>query len=119
MIFDEFEVEKSVKMAADVLDEMYPKWEQAIDVDLLKMEDATSCILGQVARGSRNHFTYPENEKFYEDLFAEVSDYVQDNSEILIAFDLDVSEEVGISNHYWDGWEWLKDAWTKAIRERR
>ena len=33
-------MEKSVKLAADVLDEMYPQWYEAINLDQFYMEDS-------------------------------------------------------------------------------
>lgn len=120
MIFDEFEMEKSVKMAADVLDEMYPKWEQAIDFRSLRMEDATSCILGQLGRSiTRKEGDYLAQDKDYDDLFSEVADHVKDDPQIMVAFDLDNSEEAWVAANYHGGWRMLGEVWKKAVRERR
>ena len=119
MIYDEFEMEKSVKLAADVLDVMYPQWMEAIKLDSLVMEDSTSCILGQLAESMRNEFTYPSEEKFYEDLFSEVAERVKDDGEVLAAFDLDATEDAFEAAYRYDGWRTLGEVWKKAIRERR
>ncbi len=39
----------AVKQGAALLDEVYPKWEQAITIDHLFLESAGSCVLGQLA----------------------------------------------------------------------
>ncbi len=39
----------AVKRGAALLDEVYPKWEQAITIDQLFLESASSCVLGQLA----------------------------------------------------------------------
>lgn len=119
MIFDEFEMEKSVKLAADVLDEMYPRWEEAIKLDSLVMEDSTSCILGQLAGSMNNEFTYGEDEKFYEDLFSEVAERVKDDGEVLAAFDLDATEDAFEAAYRYDGWRTLGEVWKRTIKARR
>ena len=119
MIYDEFEMEKSVKLAADVLDVMYPQWMEAIKLDRLVMEDSESCILGQLAGSMNNEFTYGSNEKFYEDLYQEVADSVNDSEDVLVAFDLDASEAGFEAAYRHDGWRTLGEVWKKAIRERQ
>jgi hypothetical protein len=120
MIFDEFEMEKSVKLAADVLDEMYPQWYEAIDLDgSFYMYDGDHCILGQIARSMNNEYTYPAEEKHYSTLWNEVSDYVKDDSEILVAFDLEHTEDAAASTYQIDGWNVLKQVWARTVRARR
>jgi hypothetical protein len=112
MIYDEFEMEKSVKLAADVLDVMYPRWTEAIKLDRLYMEDSSQCILGQIAN------TLGE-EYYYEDLFAAVAEQVDDDAEVLVAFDLDATDEGYEAAYRYGGWLTLRQVWTKAIQERR
>ena len=97
MVFDEFEMEKSVKLAADVLDEMYPRWEEAIKPERLVMWDAELCVLGQMAQEMNNEYTYPSEEKQYGDLWREVDIKTGGDPEIMVAFDLEQTEEAALS----------------------
>lgn len=112
MIFDEFEMEKSVKLAADVLDVMYPRWTEAIQLDHLYMEDSSQCVLGQIANTLGDEY-------YYEDLFAQVAEHVEDDPEVMVAFDLDMSDESYEAAYRYGGWITLREVWKKAIRERR
>jgi len=120
MIFDEFEMEKSVKLAADVLDEMYPQWYEAINLDQIYMEDSVSCVLGQLGRSMNNEFTYPADEKDYSSLFSDVADRVGDDPDVLVAFDLEATEAGADAayNSGGTGWTTLREVWRRAIRER-
>jgi hypothetical protein len=113
MIFDEFEMEKSVKLAADALDVMYPRWTEAINLDRLYMEDSSYCVLGQLAT------SLGQEEIYYEDLFSQVAEAVDDNPEVLVAFDLDATDEGYEAAYRHGGWITLREVWKKAIRERR
>lgn len=42
------ELEQRVKSGVKMLDEVYPYWDQAINLSLLDLSSITSCILGQL-----------------------------------------------------------------------
>lgn len=44
-------VRPEVRDGIEVLDWLYPRWEQAIDLDRLNLLDGTACVVGQL-RGS-------------------------------------------------------------------
>lgn len=107
MITDRETMELAVKQAADVLTELYPSWERAIDLYTLEMSDSCSCVLGQLGE--------------YEELFETAAERV-DEEWILAAFDLHRSGEESIELDWEsrrEAWETLRQVWDELIRSRR
>lgn len=102
------DIQLAVKYGVQILDERYPAWEQAINLESLAMEDSSRCILGQLS--TEPMFGY---------------------SHLLVSLGLeDAPDLFGLEAAYYDGhdeyyglrqedYRLLKELWTKEIQERR
>lgn len=107
------EIENRVKLGSELLDEHYHRWEDAIVLTDLDLEDAHSCILGQIG----GHPEFSGNRDFHMMLpiiFPNTEPEAMDQAVMLHGFDI-----IGQSGHWLAEYEALNEAWTSAIKERQ
>jgi hypothetical protein len=99
-----YDLETCVDKAADLLTEMYPRWERSISLEHLDMGSTGSCVLGQL--GYNRGMTYSE-------LFGAIADSGKSDRCVEIAFDLGYAEEEDLD--YVDDWDRLQLLWHERV----
>ncbi len=111
--FAQGEVENRVKLGVELLDEHYDRWEDAINLEALDLENAYLCVLGQI--GSHSHFS--GNRDFHTMLplvFANTEPEHMDRVVYEHGFDI-----IGAGEYWSEEYDALEKAWTSAITERK
>lgn len=105
------QVRERVRKGAELLDETYDRWWDAIDLDTLEIDHTDHCILGQLGKDSR--FGSGDYNHMRSLVFA---DWTGDEAESAEAHGFDI---VG-GNQYWEEeYAALTDEWKTPINERK
>lgn len=103
------DLQLAVKYGVQLLDERYPAWHQAIDLEHLDMASSPSCVLGQMGLGAG-----------YTRMLENLD--IEDRPETY-GFDAESYDEMDdpyrVHAIREDEYQTLKDIWTKVIEERR
>lgn len=113
------DIERRVKRGATHLDELYDRWEDAIDLKTLSLDNSDLCILGQIG-----HHPEFSNGKDYFDMlpfiFPDAEGSVDEHGNsareaVAVEHGLDVEGHT----HYWeDEYAALTKEWAVVIKER-
>lgn len=98
----------AVKRGAHFMDEHYPNWATAIQLDRLEMNDCAVCVVGQAIGDYSNSIAEMSGTRSYS---REANDWAEENG-----FDVPnaLSGDYAIQNYY----RKLETLWTEQVRER-
>jgi hypothetical protein len=110
--FSEEQLRRRVHKGAELLDEHYVRWEDAINLETLNVEHTDRCVLGQIG----HHPEFSNGKDYHQMLPIIFADWTGDALESAEAHGFDI--EAG--GKFWtEEYEALTREWSRVVKERK
>lgn len=114
MTVDIDDVRERIQRGAELLDDHYTRWEDAIDTSILELADVLKCVLGQIGGDPEFH-----GQRDYDAMLPIVFPETETHDE---RREISASHGFDVTTDAWDAeqeYEALTHEWVRLIEERK